>query len=999
MKRKDYLFLFFVVMVAFWQVSFLQNGMKWDFVDAYLPSRYFFSESILNNQFPLWNPYLLYGTPIYADLTSVFSPEFWIIGNMFGYSNISLQYVFLLYVFVAGVSFFYFLKQFDAESNISLGLSVAYMLSGFTIGNAQHVAFVAGYALLPFVVACYIRFLLFLNKRNFLLLGIALFLMVYVSYPGLTIILAYFLLGLFVYYFAINWKDKTRSKNLLVYHLVLLLTVVLFSSVYLLAYFQALPFLSRYSGISAELALRHSFTLKSFLSFVMPMATGADPGFFETDVSMSNGYWGILSLVLFLFSLTKKVKHKDSYVLLLLGVLSLWASLGDQFFLRRFLFNHAPFMDMFKYPAIFRATAIFSFLAFIGINFRLNQISKTDSKRLFTITGIVGASILVLMGYAVFQLNEFVFFDPTKSFSQEILSADRLNAMVLQGSFQVFILLLFGFLIWKVKAFKLLSVALLLLFAIDGIVSTQFSINHTVISDTNPVRFYNYLKSSPKGFSIPELNPMGENSDKNAGNEFTWMNNNVFPKKVTFDGLVSFKLDGYANLADNYPDLLQKIKKEPLVYFSDDVRENTKVENFKSNTVFVSELDYSLLCSNELRYDTNDRLEITTFSPTAIEIKTSTKSAQLITCQQNYFTGWKVFIDGNEQVLIKSNFAHMSVLVPGGDHQVYFKYTNQRVIYAFGFSMFIFVLLLGFWIRYYTIQHPEKKKGVVQTIVFCLIVFTLATVVNRYLYIKNKKGLNSVIVKNAVDWKQKYNDDVSIFLSTRQQELKNKVDADTTCYVDENTNIAALSDFMIHSQTNYFAFAWLGSRSNNVLMELIYSFYPKIVEQKRDNNSGIVLLSKTGDSNNYVYCEDFEQTTVSGWPIDTDRLKVNSLDNTTTYLFNPNQEWGTTLNIPVDKSLLMLKQITVVTDLLPEEKSAIIPLVFSVDRNHKNIQYEASSINRFVKYPNQWARAVVVFDVKTDLQEGDIISIYFWNKEASRFQIDNIKLKLFFEKD
>ncbi len=152
MKKGGYILLFLVIVIAFWQLVFLQNGIKWDFVDAFLPSRYFFSESILNNQFPLWNPYLLYGTPIYADLVSVFNPEFWIIGNMFGYSNISLQFVFLAYIFVAGVSFFYFLKQFNSDYKISIGLSVAYMFSGFVIGNAQHVAFVCGYALIPFLM-------------------------------------------------------------------------------------------------------------------------------------------------------------------------------------------------------------------------------------------------------------------------------------------------------------------------------------------------------------------------------------------------------------------------------------------------------------------------------------------------------------------------------------------------------------------------------------------------------------------------------------------------------------------------------------------------------------------------------------------------------------------------------------------------------------------------------------------------------------------------------
>ena len=42
MKKGGYILLLLVTITAFWQIFFLQNGMKWDFVDAFLPSRYFF---------------------------------------------------------------------------------------------------------------------------------------------------------------------------------------------------------------------------------------------------------------------------------------------------------------------------------------------------------------------------------------------------------------------------------------------------------------------------------------------------------------------------------------------------------------------------------------------------------------------------------------------------------------------------------------------------------------------------------------------------------------------------------------------------------------------------------------------------------------------------------------------------------------------------------------------------------------------------------------------
>ena len=993
MKKKEYLLLLLVIILAFWQVVFLQNGMKWDFVDAFLPSRYFFSESILNNQFPLWNPYLLYGTPIYADLVSVFNPEFWVIGNMFGYSNITLQFTYLAYIFIAGVSFFYFLKQFNAEHKLSVGLSVAYMLSGFSIGNAQHLAFVAGYAILPFVIASYFQFMRQLNKPNFLRLSIALFFMIYCSYPGLTIILGYFLLTIFIYYLAVNWADKSYIKKLFIYHSVLIAVVILFSSVLILAYFQISPFLSRYGGLPIELAQKHPFSVKSVLSFILPMATGNDAQYFGTDTSMSNGYWGIISVILFLFSITKKAKNRESYLLLFFGLFSLLASFGSQFFLRGLLYNFAPLMNMFQYPSIFRAFFIFSFLAFIGININLFQLNKVDRKRLIIISGLIIGAILFFVWQAVGQTEQFVFFNSEKSFVEELLNSTRFDNIIFQGVIQIIILTGFILIVWKVKTFKYLSAAILSLFIIDGIISTQLSIHYTVIGKTNPIEFSKYLKSSPKGFPIPELNPIEENSDKNARNEFIWMNNNVFPKRVTFDGLVAFKLDGYRHLADNHPDLLDAIKKEAVIYLSDDVRENSSIESYKTNTVFLSASDYNNLQEQNLHSHKNDKLDIIDFSPIKIEIKTSTSFPQLLAYQQNYYKDWRVFIDEKEQKLLKGNFAHMAVFVPSGEHIVLFEYKNPTIKLTFYFTVLILFVLIAFSIYYYLIRYPERKSRVVITLVSGIFIFILISSINRYFYQKNKLGLTPVIIEKVENWKGKYKNDISIFLSTQQKKLKNSVVADEICFINETTNIAELSHFLMNLESKYFVFAWQGSMINDELFELIYSFYPTIVEQKKDNNSGIILVKKSSDLQNYKFIQTFESGDLQAKTQNKNRIKLDSVSGNHSYYYNANHEWGTTVEIPVGKDLAKFGKFSIITDFIIEEEIKEILLVFSIERAGKKLEYHVSKIDKFAKYPDEWTRAAFVINIENELQEGDLVKVYFWNINRVRFQIDNLKIK------
>ncbi|MCG6188278.1 YfhO family protein [Maribellus maritimus] len=996
MRKKEYLLFVLVVIAAFWQIFFLQNGMKWDFVDAFLPSRYFFSESVLNNQFPLWNPYLLYGIPVFADLVSVFNPEFWIVGNLFAYSNITLQYVFLTYILIAGISFDYFLKQFSVDRKLSLALSVAYMLSGLSIGNAQHIAFVYSYAMVPFVLASYFSFLHKLNRYNFVRLSISLFLIIFGGYPGFTIILGYFLLSIFLFLLVQNWSDKNYLKKLFGYHLLLIITVVLFSLVLIVAYFQGLPFLSRYGGLPLHLAQKHSFTFQSLISLILPMATGADTGYFQTDQSMSNAYFGIISLVLFLFALIKKIRRKESYIVLGFGIFALLVSFGEQFFLREFLYRYFPLMDMFQYPSIFRGFAIFGFLAFAGINLKNFEFRKVERTLLSAISAGVILLIIVLVFRAFTQVEDLAYFQSGIGFTGKLFAATRFDNIILQGTIQFAILIVFLLLLWKVKDIRMFSTAVVFLFVFDGIISTQLNIHYTVTGKTNPVEFYHYLKSSPKGFPVPELNPIEENSDKRAQNDFLWMNNNVFPKKVTFDGLVSFKLDGYAFLSDTYPALLKAIKKEPLVYLSGDVRPNSKVQNFTSKTVFLSQTDYSKLQGRNIRPDDDSHLKIRAFSPKEIEVKTQTSSPQLLIYQQNYFNGWQVFIDGKQQDLLKSNYAHLAVFVPSGEHTVVFKFENRLIKYAFVFSYLVFLVLIGFLVYYVIIKRPERRKNIVFILLSGVAIFIAGSLLNRHFYKKNAKGLSPVIVEKTEQWRHDYADDITVLLSTQNSELIEIVPADTVFFVDEKTNIARFSRFLENSEGRFFVFAWQGSIIDNNLKELLYSFYPEIVEQSIGNNSGIILAEKRKTEFGYAFYQNFEKQGDGNWTKDRNRIKRDSVSGNHSYSFGTSEEWGQVIEKSVEGRLLDLKEIVVVSDILFESELSKTLLVVSAERGGKAYLYEVLDVSEFVDEAGQWRRIAFSVDMSSGLKKGDSIKIYFWNIEKVPFHIDNLKMKYVF---
>ncbi|KJF44323.1 YfhO family protein [Draconibacterium sediminis] len=988
-RKYGSILLFAVCIVAFWQVAFLQKGMKWDFVDAYLPARYFFSEAVLNNIFPFWNPYLLYGVPFYADLVSVFNPEFWIVANMFGYSNITLQYVFLAYVFLAGVNFRYFLQRFKANESLALSLAIAFMLSGFTVGNAQHIGFIAGYALLPLVVAAYVQFARQPETKSLLRLALVFLLMVFASYPGITIIISYLLLCLFFFYLVLSIKRKERVKRFLVFHLILAGIVLVGSFVLLLAYSQAQPYLSRYSGLTLEAVLRHPFSLHSFCSFLFPYSTTTDVALFNTDPSMSNAYFGLFGLTLLVYALTGKIKQKVGVIFLLFAVFSLLNALGSQFFLREFVYDHFPLMNMFKYPSIFRALSIFGFLVYAGLNLKFDDIKSVNRKKLLTVTGVLAIIILFVVVRSAARLEAFVFFDFELSLIDRLQKTTINEAFVLQGILHL--LLLGCFAVVLVFKQKYLPVAIVFLFVFDGILSTQLNLHYTVAGDVDPVKFKTYLDSKPKGFPIPELHPIGENSDENASGTFTWRNNNVFPKRPTFDGLVSFKTDGYSTLSDDFPKLLDVMKKQPLFFFSDDVRVNKDTANIGPKTVLLEPSNLQIINGKTLQHHQTDRLEITSFSPNKVVLHTETKNEQLLVFQQNYFSGWKVKIDGKEQKVVRANYTLMGTLIPAGEHIVQFGYSNRLIVVFFVVSMLVLMVLASLLIYFHWKEQIKNRQIILWLAFGFMLLFVVFTGINRWRYQKSKSKLLPEITQEFEALK---NTDVTTFLSYASDTQVEVPNTDHQFYLDENMNVAIFGKVLAETYRPQFALAWVNGAISIEVKELFTSYFPEVVKERISENSGFIL-AREGDDKISEFDDDFEPETKRIWEIDRSRIKTDSITANGYYTFMPRQRWGAVLNINIDETNSNLQKITVLGDIRFPEVFSEVNMVITVSQGKEQIEYYTREISNFTYETGVWSRFAVVKMVDFNLHSGDVIHIYLWNRTVARFDVDNLKVKMY----
>src|SRR5687768_12732894 len=76
-----------VLFIAYLPVTSFLFYLKNDAFLNYFPPKFFMSESIHAGFLPLWNPYINYGIPQYADMNAGYwSPITWLVASTIGYN-------------------------------------------------------------------------------------------------------------------------------------------------------------------------------------------------------------------------------------------------------------------------------------------------------------------------------------------------------------------------------------------------------------------------------------------------------------------------------------------------------------------------------------------------------------------------------------------------------------------------------------------------------------------------------------------------------------------------------------------------------------------------------------------------------------------------------------------------------------------------------------------------------------------------------------------------
>ncbi len=427
-----------------------------DLAPYFIPSRFFWVESIKHGSFPLWNPYQFSGQPFFANpqhaMFYPFNGLFFLLPF-----DVAFNGIIMLHLFLGGLFTYLLLRDLKANSTGSLISGLIFMLSGYLLSVHSLLTILLSSVWIPLIMMLFRRAIIEKGLKNEILTAVFITLSFWGG--GIEIVYGNFFILLLMLIFSPPTVPRSGVKEGVVEPLCglpefrrpqraaptgflrdTIFYRVLFNRVrslffisilfLFLSAIQLFPFVElfhhsiRGSGISYQDATVWSFAPRDVLLFFLPDAYGYFLDMKQYWVAQcwfktlyTGGLPFILSLIFFLFgrqvgeplrglsngTVAEGRLHKihffrtDRGLYLSLMLFSIFLSLGQYNPLYALVFKYVPFFNGIRYPAKFLYIFILALSITAGLGFeRLTELSKEAEHKKYKTLFIAFSLVCVL---------------------------------------------------------------------------------------------------------------------------------------------------------------------------------------------------------------------------------------------------------------------------------------------------------------------------------------------------------------------------------------------------------------------------------------------------------------------------------------------------------------------------------------------------------------------------------------------------------------------------
>lgn len=721
----------------------VKNPITTDVVSFIYPMQMLAVDLLKNGQLPLWNPYILTGTPLLANFQSApFSPTNFVYFLFEKLTSWNIQII--LQHILASLFTYVLLRHWKISKIGAIFGGIIFSFSGFNLIWSQWNGHTLTSAFIPLVLYFSDKWFLERKIKYGFLLSVSLGLQILSGYPQAVL---YTLLGL-----TLLWVVRIFS----VWQKLLL--SILFGVFILLGFgiasFQLLPGFELISQ-SQRSVEPHPYEWaflpwEKIITFLAPDYFGnhsTQNYWGPQDYTSNTGFVGVIPAVFAMLGLSFLKRRKEAVFCLFLLVFSLLLSFPT--FLSVLLWK-SGFLG-FQAASAHRALVLFNLniaiLAGLGID-RFLQKDKVSVLKALLLPGVI------LLGFSVTTLYLYL---STRSSPEELGAVVRgipkysVGLRNLVVPLALFMVTAFCFLISdKLKQHKpLVALGLILFTCFElfrfGWKFTPFS-NREYVFPQTPVLSFLQEQEKPfrtTGYKVVPINlrmpykietvegydavyPLRVsqflsfvNSDvnqnlirryatmDNIGSELLSLINTKYAlslkydkeKKVSPQGEAKFDTDKFSSVfSDRSVQVLENKESLPraLMFYGWEKVEGDNMLNKLTQIDFSKKLVLEEDVFVKSAGTGRSGVEYLEYEPQFSKIRVSTESDGLLFISDTWYPGWKAFVDGHETKIYRADYAFRGILVGSGEHIVEMTYKPESFsngVKLSGISLMLLMLL------------------------------------------------------------------------------------------------------------------------------------------------------------------------------------------------------------------------------------------------------------------------------------------------------------------
>lgn len=392
--------LFFINTIFFYEVIYGDYLLvERDLSVFFIPPKFFWLESIRNGEFPLWNPYNLFGVPFFASLQPAILYPINLIFLILPF-NSAFNWSIILHIFLGGVFVYFLLRDMDANEWASFIGALSFMLGGYLLSVHNLLSILISVVWTPLIMLFFRRAVKDGSFKNVLLTGLFLS----ISFLGGNAEAVFgCLIALSI--MAVFSKNIGGSGTIKAFISLVIAIFIFFciSAVQLMPFLELSSYSIRSEGISFKEATIWSLAPWDIISFFI---TDPYDYYQNTERYWANQSWlktlytGFLPFMLMAFYFLKGGKERLLWFVIIAS--SFFFALGGYNPLYYYIYSYVPFFNKTRYPVKFLYLAVIAISITAGLGMHMLMERKKDTRGDYFINVIfllafVSAILLVLL--------------------------------------------------------------------------------------------------------------------------------------------------------------------------------------------------------------------------------------------------------------------------------------------------------------------------------------------------------------------------------------------------------------------------------------------------------------------------------------------------------------------------------------------------------------------------------------------------------------------------